>query len=64
MSHQVEQDRNVYPLVYVIQENVFGYLIQENAFFSKVRYSVGGMEYNTWLENDEFLIPDQIGYES
>lgn len=49
------QDRDVYPLIYVIQDNVFGYAIEEHAFFAKVRYSVNGIEYNTWLENDEFL---------
>ncbi len=55
MTRQEEKDRNSYSLVYVIQDNAFGYLIEEHAFFSMVRYSVGGMEYNTWLENDEFL---------
>lgn len=63
MHHRLEEDRNSYPLIYIIEERVWGFLIQENAFFSEVKYSIGGIEYNTCLENDEFFIPDQIGYE-
>jgi hypothetical protein len=53
MPHRLEEDR----------EGVWGFLIQENTFYSEVRFSVGGIEYNTCLENDEYFIPDQIGYE-
>lgn len=63
MHHRLEEDRNSYPLIYIIEERTWGFLIQENAFYSEVKYSVGGIEYNTCLENDEFFIPDQIGYE-
>ncbi|XAO35346.1 hypothetical protein SEA_FRANCOB_176 [Streptomyces phage Francob] len=63
MHHRLEEDRDNYPLVYIIEERVWGFLVTENAYFSEVKYSVGGIEYNTCLENDEFIIPDQIGYE-
>lgn len=63
MHHRLEEDRNSYPLIYIIEERVWGFLVQENAYFSEVKYSIGGIEYNTCLENDEFFIPDQIGYE-
>ncbi len=64
MNHQAEEDRNLYPLIFVIEDGVFGYAIEQHAFFAKVRYSVNGIEYNTWLENDEFIYMAEIGYES
>ncbi|AXH68860.1 hypothetical protein SEA_COMRADE_172 [Streptomyces phage Comrade] len=63
MRHRLEEDRDNYPLIYIIQEGVWGFLVQENAFYSQVKYSVDGFEYNTSLDNDEFIIPNQIGYE-
>jgi len=59
MSHQLENERDIYPLVYVIEEGVLGFLTQENAYWSRVRYFAGGFEYNVMLGNDEFLLLDE-----
>lgn len=50
--------------IWMIEEGVPGVLLQENAFFSKVRFSAGGIEYNIDVENDEFISIGQIGYEN
>lgn len=55
MHHRLEEDRNSYPLIYILSEGVYGVAIQVNAFHSNVRYYKGGIEYNVSLENDEIL---------
>lgn len=59
--HRLEDDREVYPLIYVIDEGVYGVLISEGAFASKVRYTAGGVEYDgVYVGNDEFLVRDEL----
>ncbi len=57
--HHLVSDRGVYPLIYIIDEMVYGVLISEGAFASKVRYTVGGIEFDgVFVGNDEFLMRD------
>lgn len=59
MHHQLELDRDHYPLVYVISEMVYGVATHVNLGWSKVRYVVGGIEHNVILEDDEFIFRDE-----
>ncbi len=61
MHHRLEKDREVYQLIHIIDEGVYGVLISEGAFASKVRYSAGGIEYDgVFVGNDEFLTLDTL----
>jgi hypothetical protein len=55
MRHHLEEDRNHFPLIYIIQEGVLGVAKHVHAYYSEVYYVAGGIEYNVVLENDEFL---------
>lgn len=52
--------------VWIEEERVFGELMgPEGAFFSPVRYTKGGIEYEVLLERDEYtLLEDLIEYDS
>ncbi|AXG66254.1 hypothetical protein SEA_ANNADREAMY_163 [Streptomyces phage Annadreamy] len=63
MHHLLENDKR-YPRILMIEENVIGHLVQRNAYFSRVKYSILGHEYNIEVDNDEYLELPQIGYES
>jgi hypothetical protein len=40
--------------VYIIEKGVWGDLLSYGAYYSLVRYSLGGIEFTEYLENDEF----------
>lgn len=50
--------------VWMINDNVPGVIEQRNAYFSVVTYVKNGEEITTVVENDEFEVTGQIGYES
>lgn len=50
--------------VWLIDDNVPGVIEQRNAYFSIVTYVKNGEEITTVVENDEFEVTGQIGYES
>ncbi|QIN94111.1 hypothetical protein PP459_gp122 [Streptomyces phage Wakanda] len=59
--HHLEDDRETYRLIYMIEEGVYGVLLSEGAFASKVRYTAGGLEYDgVYVGNDEFLERDEM----
>lgn len=47
-----EEDNRV---VFINDERVLGIIMQWGAHASQVKYSVGGVEYQVWMENDEFI---------
>lgn len=50
--------------IWLIDENLPGVIEQRNAYFSIVTFVKDGIEITTVVENDEFEITGQIGYES
>ena len=62
MHHLLENDKR-YKRILMIEDNAIGHLIQHNAHFSRVKYYAGGHEFDIEVENDEFIILPQIGYE-
>lgn len=50
-------------VVFVTSIRVYGILEEELAFASRVKYSLGGMEYNEYFDNDDIEPVGQIGYE-
>ncbi len=51
-----------YIIVWIHEEQIYGTLVSEGAFVSKIKYSKDGIEYNVLLENDEFTIIEEIGF--
>lgn len=40
--------------IWLFEERTFGVLIEMGAYFSRVRYVHGGIDYDIYVENDEF----------
>lgn len=65
MHHLLEEVRvDNLTRIHMIEENVPGWLIQENAFYSRVSYDYMGHNYEIDVLNDEFIVVEQIGYET
>lgn len=63
MHHLLERSDRL-TRIHMIDENVTGWLVQENAYFSRVKYDYLGHHYEIDVLNDEFIVVEQIGYES
>lgn len=50
-------------IVYLFEEQLYGYLISENSYMSKIRYEDGGIMYEIFVENDDFEIVEDIQIE-
>jgi hypothetical protein len=50
--------------IWLIDENVPGVIMRRNAYFSIVKYMLDGKEVIMEIDNDEFEITGQIGYET
>jgi hypothetical protein len=65
MHHLLEKpetDRLV--RIHLIDENVPGLLISENAYFSRVSFNYMGHYHEIDVLNDDYIITEQIGYEN
>lgn len=53
-------------IVWLTEERTYAYLVRRNAFFSLVRYSRGGIDYEIEIENDEYVFREDhaVDYES
>lgn len=51
--------------VWIIEERTYGILLHHGAYYSMVRYTRGGIDYEVLIENDEFELWEDhaIGYE-
>jgi hypothetical protein len=61
MSHSSMQ----HFLVYIPFEECYGHVIHLGAYVSKVRYSIDGIQYETFIENEDIVFLDSanIGIE-
>lgn len=48
-------------LIWLTTEKVYGNLVSYGAFVSRVCYTVGGMKYDVFVENDEFVFLETRG---
>jgi hypothetical protein len=62
MHHLLEENSQL-TRIHMIEENVSGWLVQENAYFSRVSYNYLGHSYEIDVLNDSYIIVEQIGYE-
>lgn len=61
-------DANERPLavVWLTEERTYAHLVKMNAFNSLVRYTRTGIDFEVWIENDEYVFGEDhaIEYES
>lgn len=57
----MEIEHNI--IIYVHDEQVYGKIINQGAFASLVNFSKDGIEYEIFMENDEFDIVQDIAVE-
>jgi len=50
-------------VVLVVSEGVYGIITEVHSYMCKVQYSVGGIEFNEYFENDDLEVIGEIGYE-
>ena len=46
------------PIVYLQDEEVFGIIIRRNAFFSRVKYTKNGTDFDVYVENEDIMDGD------
>lgn len=46
------------PIVYLQDEEVFGIIISRNAFFSRVKYTKNGTDFDVYVENEDIMDGD------
>jgi hypothetical protein len=61
----VSLEDEVNPFVYIPSEQSLGIVTQLGAYGSKVQYSLGGIEYNVFMDNEDlvFFEDDIFEYE-
>jgi len=50
-------------LIWLTEERCFGYLLEMGAYYSRVIFKRDGMEYDTYIENDEYEIWEPFEHE-
>ena len=50
-------------VIHIPDEEAFGTVEQHGAFVSLVRYEKDGIEYEVFLENEEFVIVNELLFE-
>lgn len=54
----------VYPFIYIPSEESFGRVVDLGAYGSMVNYSVSGIDYTVFMDNEDFVFVDDLfGYE-
>lgn len=48
--------------VWLVDEKIWAKLISNNAFYSIVRYTIDGVEYEEIVENDSFMTMEELGF--
>ena len=48
--------------VWLIEEKVWAYLVNHNAYYSTIRYILDGTEYEEIVENDSFMTMEELGF--
>lgn len=50
-------------IIWIISESVYGNIVQEGLYASLVRYQKDGIDYKVYLENDDFIVMDELGFD-
>jgi len=59
----VKEYQDKVTIIHIPYEEVFGTIEQHGAFVSLVKYEKDGIEYEVFLENDEFVIVNELLFE-
>lgn len=50
-------------IIWLTEERTYGILVSLGAYVSRVRYTYKGIDYDTYVENDEFEIWEESGFD-
>lgn len=54
MAHHDEDELREYPVVFLPTEGVFGIIVNQGAFVSRVKYYKDGISYEVLMDNGDF----------
>lgn len=60
-EENLELPEDTIKYVYIPDENVYGTIITENLSYSVVEYYESGVKYRIEIDNDDFILLDEIG---
>jgi hypothetical protein len=60
MSQLEESLDDMYPFVYIPSEQTSGVVTQLGAHGSVVKYSIGGIEFNVFMDNEDIIFLDEL----
>ena len=52
-----------YQFVYIFDEMVMGEIVKEGLYASVVKYQKDGIEYEILMDNEEFTVIQEVGFE-
>ena len=52
-----------FQFVYIFDEIVIGEIVKEGLYASVVKYSKDGIEYEILMDNEEFTVIQEVGFE-
>jgi hypothetical protein len=58
IPYQDDEYEKPFPIVYLQDEETFGIILSQGAYFSRVRYWKDGISYEVLVENDDILDGD------
>jgi len=60
-EENLELPEDTIKYVYIPDEDVYGTIITENLSYSVVEYYESGVKYRIEIDNDDFILLDEIG---
>lgn len=52
-----------FQFVYIFDERVVGEIVKEGLYASVVKYNKDGMQYEILMDNEEFTVIQEVGFE-
>jgi hypothetical protein len=56
------KNKEVYPIVFIFAEQTHGIVEREGAHASLVSYNKDGFDYETWMDNNEFVVLHEVSF--
>jgi hypothetical protein len=50
-------------IVWIHDEKCYGSIVKEGAYASSIKYQKYGIDYEVFMDNEDFSIMDEIGFE-
>lgn len=61
-QEMVKEGSEKYQIVWLHEEQAYGVILQEHAYFALIKYSKEGIEYQSYFEDGDYTVLDEIGF--